>query len=658
MSLPDRAGDEDEELMGRTKAEMLRQLPVEELRALRRLQLDVQRMLKTEQILIMSREFDRKPRLSVIRRVMRFIEEEITIAPNPDLRFSSRVVDHAECRFKMYSKELLLVADPQAGLQRLCERLAGLQVQYCRLRKFTTPDASTKKSQRVTRQRRGVGNPAAPPTPEKSSTFAPMLFYTCSVDDAEKMRRMETRRCRQASFYQKKGNASGSVVGSDTNKPADNREEWVVPLADAQNIGTDISTFSPASFVTTRSSNSRRSRDQPIESLSEADIHGFASLPTAVSTPAFISKARVSTASSSENRAFRYPSLAADTATMDSDTESDVSTAVADVDDLEEADPFESSDFTMPLKSGNFNDSTRSAAGVSNTVGRTRMHDFWLVIEIVQKETLVINIYFCQRSSLMHSALYDSAVKMVEQQIKRVNQELLLEKMQRTEECDQLLVDDHEGEGIGAFTSRIWLGEATLLFTAHIQIRSKAKQLQLDDEFKSESAVSELVRYKYAPGFFACPMMWHHWFPLHPRLQSSRSYNTVQNIGFDALRYGLAMLAVRNRSNMYVFREKSGNVVYMRLHATEASITRNIQKTSQKWREEVQQNVGNSVLLSVHGVQPPGEEITVELTSVLQRRLNQRTLEEIQTALLKNAHIRLEASDIKVASNKTVRKFT
>lgn len=65
----------------------------------------------------------------------------------------------------------------------------------------------------------------------------------------------------------------------------------------------------------------------------------------------------------------------------------------------------------------------------------------------------------------------------------------------------------------------------------------------------------------------------------------------------------------------------------------------------------MQQNVGNSVLLSVHGVQPPGEEITVELTSVLQRRLNQRTLEEIQTALLKNAHIRLEASDIKVGSN-------
>lgn len=50
----------------------------------------------------------------------------------------------------------------------------------------------------------------------------------------------------------------------------------------------------------------------------------------------------------------------------------------------------------------------------------------------------------------------------------------------------------------------------------------------------------------------------------------------------------------------------------------------------------------------MHGVQAPGDEITVQLKSVLQRRLNLRTLEEIQNALLKNSQIRLEWSDIKV----------
>lgn len=34
------------------------------------------------------------------------------------------------------------------------------------------------------------------------------------------------------------------------------------------------------------------------------------------------------------------------------------------------------------------------------------LHDFWLVVEIVQKETLVINIYFCQRLQNTHVAHY------------------------------------------------------------------------------------------------------------------------------------------------------------------------------------------------------------------------------------------------------------
>lgn len=61
------------------------------------------------------------------------------------------------------------------------------------------------------------------------------------------------------------------------------------------------------------------------------------------------------------------------------------------------------------------------------------------------------------------------------------------------------------------------------------------------------------------------------------------------------------------------------------------------------------QNIGSCILLSVHGVRPPGEEITEQLRNVLQRRLNSKTLEEIQNALMKNAQIRLEWSDIKVS---------
>ena len=130
--------------------------------------------------------------------------------------------------------------------------------------------------------------------------------------------------------------------------------------------------------------------------------------------------------------------------------------------------------------------------------------------------------------------------------------------------------------------------------------------------------------------------------PFLSRIISQRSLL----LGFKALRLGLEGLAVRNRSNMYVYKEQNGNVVYMRLHCTEESVLANI-PGPRIWEEEVRQHCPHSILLAVHGVRPPGEEITVQLRSVLQRRLNSRTLEEIPTALLKNAHIRLEWSDIR-----------
>lgn len=69
------------------------------------------------------------------------------------------------------------------------------------------------------------------------------------------------------------------------------------------------------------------------------------------------------------------------------------------------------------------------------------------------------------------------------------------------------------------------------------------------------------------------------------------------------------------------------------------------------------QNIGSCILLSVHGICLPGEEITEQLRNVLQRRLNSKTLEEIQNALMKNAQIRLEWSDIRVNFMKLFLKF-
>lgn len=48
----------------------------------------------------------------------------------------------------------------------------------------------------------------------------------------------------------------------------------------------------------------------------------------------------------------------------------------------------------------------------------------------------------------MHDQLFENACRIVDEQIRLVNQELLLEKMHQTEECDQLLLD-HDNRQIG-----------------------------------------------------------------------------------------------------------------------------------------------------------------------------------------------------------------
>lgn len=156
-----------------------------------------------------------------------------------------------------------------------------------------------------------------------------------------------------------------------------------------------------------------------------------------------------------------------------------------------------------------------------------------------------------------------------------------------------------------------------------------------------------MVRAKFPPGHFACDLVWHHWFPIHPRLQPARHYSgSQQDIGFKTLAFELEKFSVRNRNNLYVFKESSGNVAYMRIFSNEESIVSNIINKSKEWRDEVRSKIGSYILLAVFGVRPPGDEISVRLRDVLQKRLDISTLEEVQRALLKNSQIRLEPRDI------------
>lgn len=62
-------------------------------------------------------------------------------------------------------------------------------------------------------------------------------------------------------------------------------------------------------------------------------------------------------------------------------------------------------------------------------------------------------------------------------------------------------------------------------------------------------------------GQFRCPVVWSTRFALHPRLQHSTS---MLLLGVQVLHIVLDKLSVRNRRNMFVYKESSGSVFYLR----------------------------------------------------------------------------------------------
>lgn len=44
---------------------------------MKNLQMGIARMLKTEQILIMSREFDKRPKVKTMKKIVEFVKEEV-----------------------------------------------------------------------------------------------------------------------------------------------------------------------------------------------------------------------------------------------------------------------------------------------------------------------------------------------------------------------------------------------------------------------------------------------------------------------------------------------------------------------------------------------------------------------------------------------------
>lgn len=167
------------------KVEMLRQIPVNERRLLRKLQRNLQKMLNTEHVLITSRTFESRAgaRLGTLLRVAQFIREEVDgSAGNRNATATTAATEQTLARFEMVSKELVLVADPADGLRRLGDKLRGLPIDYCRLRELRVKDSD------------------ALPVPFETESMLDatlQLFYACGVDELDTFARTRHESLRQ-----------------------------------------------------------------------------------------------------------------------------------------------------------------------------------------------------------------------------------------------------------------------------------------------------------------------------------------------------------------------------------------------------------------------------------------------------------------------------
>lgn len=130
---------------------------------------------------------------------------------------------------------------------------------------------------------------------------------------------------------------------------------------------------------------------------------------------------------------------------------------------------------------------------------------------------------------------------------------------------------------------------------------------------------------QFQPGAFGCPIVFAKEFELYYRcalnpLQVSRTLEATV----------LDSLAILNRAGVFVYKDESESVFYMRLEAIGSGI-----------------DGDGKVELLVHGVNTPGPSITKQLTSLLERRVLLIAVDMLSNVLMKNPHFNWKFPDFK-----------
>jgi len=128
----------------------------------------------------------------------------------------------------------------------------------------------------------------------------------------------------------------------------------------------------------------------------------------------------------------------------------------------------------------------------------------------------------------------------------------------------------------------------------------------------------------FTPGSFACPIVFRTVFDLFHRCAANPS-----QVARDLEETVLDSFAVSNRSGLFVYKDESEEIFYMKLQSRGSGI-----------------DGDGKVELLVHGINKPGPSVTHQLKVLLQRRLMMTAVEILSAVLTKNPHFRVSAADL------------
>ena len=154
---------------------------------------------------------------------------------------------------------------------------------------------------------------------------------------------------------------------------------------------------------------------------------------------------------------------------------------------------------------------------------------------------------------------------------------------------------------------------------SELLISKPAQQSVEGSEMESETSVAN----RFAPGVFQCPIVFCTLFGLYHR--------AATNPGQVARTLEATVLhnfAVSNRSGIFVYKDETGSLFYMKIEPRGSGI-----------------DCDGQVELLVYGVKKPGPSVTEQLRVLLQRRLLLIGVDMLSSVLTKNPHFKWKPAD-------------